>query len=97
MNLWQLALGQPQNLLYVLWHGTPFAAAVFGLVLWQMIKTNSTEKLAILIFMGLVLTFPFYVLISSYKEEIQSGNFGQVDHCIIHQFRPVHGLGYKKM
>jgi hypothetical protein len=44
-----------------------FAAAVFGLVLWQMIKTNSTEKLAILIFMGLVLTFPFYVLISSYK------------------------------
>jgi hypothetical protein len=46
-----------------------FAAAVFGLVLWQMIKTNSTEKLAILIFMGLVLTFPFYVLISSYKED----------------------------
>jgi predicted neutral ceramidase superfamily lipid hydrolase len=45
-----------------------FAAAVFGLVLWQMIKTNSTEKLAILIFMGLVLTFPFYVLISSYKD-----------------------------
>jgi predicted neutral ceramidase superfamily lipid hydrolase len=74
-----------------------FAAAVFGLVLWQMIKTNSTEKLAILIFMGLVLTFPFYVLISSYKREIQSGNFGQVDHCsIIHQFRPVHGLGYTR-
>jgi hypothetical protein len=47
-----------------------FAAAVFGLVLWQMIKTNSTEKLAILIFMGLVLTFPFYVLISSYKRGI---------------------------
>jgi hypothetical protein len=57
-----------------------FAAAVFGLVLWQMIKTNSTEKLAILIFMGLVLTFPFYVLISSYKRGTIR-QLGQVDHC----------------
>jgi hypothetical protein len=54
-----------------------FAAAVFGLVLWQMIKTNSTEKLAILIFMGLVLTFPFYVLISSYKRNYNPATSGK--------------------
>jgi hypothetical protein len=56
-NVWisgQLALGQPQNLLYVLvaWNSSS-RAAVFGLVLWQMIKTNNTEKVGDSHFHGL--------------------------------------------